>query len=59
MTMPAVAPGTRLPSGETMPDGDYPSLLIALQEQFGLKLDPAEAPAPTIVVDEIHELEAN
>ena len=50
--MPTTAP----PPGVPPIDPNGPSLFIALQEQLGLKLQPAKAPMDVIVIDSIEHL---
>jgi uncharacterized protein (TIGR03435 family) len=47
----------RLPSPPT--DSDAPSLFDALQEQLGLKLESAKAPAEVIVIDHVEKPSGN
>jgi uncharacterized protein (TIGR03435 family) len=46
---PQARPGT---DGSAAP-GDAPSIFTALQEQLGLKLEPARRPVQTVVIDHI------
>ena len=43
--------GVNVPAGVTLPQSDSPSLLTALQEQLGLKLDSQRAPVEVLVID--------
>ena len=36
-----------------MPDGDRPSLVTAVQEQLGLKLESQRLPFETLVIDSV------
>ena len=44
-------PGGAPPAGPTPAPGDEPSLVTALQEQLGLKLDPRRATVDVLVID--------
>jgi bla regulator protein blaR1 len=48
-TPPSIPPGMDVPP----PDPDAASLFTVLQEQLGLKLEPARAPLPVTVVDRV------
>jgi len=50
--MPTAAP----PPGVPPIDPNGPSIFIALQEQLGLKLEPAKAPMDVVVIDSIEHL---
>lgn len=43
--------GVNLPPGAALPPSDSPSLLTAIQEQLGLKLESARGPVDVIVID--------
>ena len=47
--MPVRAPR----SGVGVPDGSVPSLMTAVGEQLGLKLESGRAPVPVQIVDEV------
>jgi uncharacterized protein (TIGR03435 family) len=48
------------PAGPTVAaDSDFPSLLVAVQEQLGLKLEPKKAPAEILVIDHAERPSAN
>ena len=40
-------------------DSGKPSIFIALQEQLGLKLEPAKAPMDVLIIDSIEKPAAN
>jgi uncharacterized protein (TIGR03435 family) len=50
--MPNLPPGAP-PPGVTLPSPDAPSLFTAVQEQLGLKLEPARGPVTVLVIDRI------
>ena len=58
---PQLPPGVVLPPGANLPEPDpnLPSLFTAVQEQLGLKLEPATAPLESIVVTRIEKPSAN
>ena len=41
------------------PDSDLPNLFTAVQEQLGLKLEPARGPVDVVVIDSIEKLSGN
>ena len=49
---PEFPPGTLI-NGAPPPPSDGPSLFTALREQLGLKLEPARAPVPVLVIDSV------
>jgi bla regulator protein blaR1 len=51
--MPELPPGASLPPGIAMPSPDGPSLLTALQEQLGLKIENTRGPVDVIVIDSV------
>jgi uncharacterized protein (TIGR03435 family) len=40
-----------LPAGVNLPESNAPSLLTALREELGLKLDSARGPVEVLVID--------
>ncbi len=49
--MPTIPPGATLPPGLTLPSPDGPSLMTALQEQLGLKVELGKGPVDVLVID--------
>ena len=51
--MPQIPAGATLPPGLALPSPDGPSLLTALQEQLGLKLENTRGPVDVLVIDAV------
>jgi uncharacterized protein (TIGR03435 family) len=51
--------GVNLPPGVTLPPSDNPSLLTALREDLGLKLESERGPVDVLVIDSAELPEAN
>jgi uncharacterized protein (TIGR03435 family) len=51
----ANVPADALPPGVTRPSADAPSIFTALQEQLGLKLEPAKGPVEVLVIDNVQK----
>lgn len=49
--MPAIPAGTTLPPGLILPSPDGPSLMTAIQEQLGLKIEMGKGPVDVLVID--------
>jgi uncharacterized protein (TIGR03435 family) len=43
--------GITLPAGVNLPESNAPSLLTALREELGLKLESARGPVEVLVID--------
>ena len=48
-------PGPQTPTSASSPDSSGPSVFTAIQEQWGLKLEPTKAPVNTLVIDGVDE----
>jgi uncharacterized protein (TIGR03435 family) len=46
-------------NGTPGPDSEWPSLFVALQEQLGLKLEPAKGPSEIISIDHAQKPSVN
>jgi uncharacterized protein (TIGR03435 family) len=51
MMQVAIRSGVNLPPGITLPQSDSPSLLTALREQLGLKVESERGPVEVVVID--------
>jgi uncharacterized protein (TIGR03435 family) len=47
------------PDSDVQPEFQGPTLLEALREQLGLKLEPTKGPVRTLVIDHIERLSEN
>jgi len=47
------------PQDNGAPEASYPALFTAIQEQLGLKLEPARGPINTLVIDHVEKPSAN
>ena len=46
-------------NAETAPETNWPSLFSAIQQQLGLKLEPAKGPVPVLVIDHVEKPSGN
>jgi uncharacterized protein (TIGR03435 family) len=46
-------------NAETGPETNWPSLFTAIQQQIGLKLEPAKGPVPFLVIDHVEKASGN
>jgi uncharacterized protein (TIGR03435 family) len=46
-------------NAETGPETNWPSLFTAIQQQIGLKLEPAKGPVPVLVIDRVEKASGN
>ena len=46
-------------NAETGPETNWPSLFTAIQQQLGLKLEPAKGPVPVMVIDHVEKPSGN
>jgi uncharacterized protein (TIGR03435 family) len=46
-------------NAETGPETNWPSLFTAIQQQIGLKLEPAKGPVPVLVIDHVEKASGN